>query len=174
MRKFAKGFLLLVLVLVVFTGAGLSFYNLLYPFKYQDLISKYAQSYNLDEGLVASIIFCESRFNKNAKSNKGALGLMQIMPSTAAGFYKEERSFSSEMLFDPEFNIQIGSTFLRYLFDKYQDEVVVLACYNAGETAVRLWMGNNKSLEKTQIKYKETLNYVEKVQKFKPFYKKRF
>ena len=74
------------------------------------------------------------------------------------------------MLFDAELNIKIGTTYLKYLFEKYKDEVTVLACYNAGENNVISWLKGNKTLEKSQIAYRETQNYVEKVQKVKRYY----
>lgn len=141
-----------------------------FPVKYVKLIKEKSSNNGLSSGLVASIIFSESRFNKKAKSNKGAVGLMQLMPKTAKSFYFGEETFKEEMLLEPKINIEIGCVYLKYLFDKYKDEVTVLACYNAGEKIVLEWMGDNASLEKTQIKYQETLNYVKKVQKMKKYY----
>jgi len=138
--------------------------------KYENVIINKGNKYEIDKNLIASIIYVESKFNKNAKSNKGAVGLMQLMPQTAKSFYVGDE-FSEDILFKPEVNIEIGVKYLKYLFDKYQDEVTVLACYNAGEKVVLEWKGESKYLEKTQIGYKETLNYVKKVQKIKKYCK---
>lgn len=146
-------------------------FNLMYPLKYVGVIKNEAEEYGLDESLVSAIIFTESKFKKNAFSNKGAVGLMQIMPATAKSFYDKENVFFDKLLYDPEVNIEIGCKFLKYLFDKYEDKLTVLACYNAGEKNVLLWKGDNKYLEKAQIQFKETLKYVEKVQKCEKIYK---
>ena len=144
----------------------------IYPLKYKNEILMLSEKYSVDKTLVASIIFAESGFDKNAKSSKGAIGLMQLMPLTAKSFYAGEEEFDEKLLFDCETNIEIGVKYLKYLFGKYTDEVTVLACYNAGERIVNVWKGDDLYLKKTQIKYKETLNYIEKVQKAKKFWLK--
>lgn len=152
----------------------ISIFNILFPFAYKDIIVKSCDETELDYSLVASIIFCESRYNKKALSKKGAVGLMQIMPATAESFYTSEDEFNIDILYNPKTNIQIGCSYLRYLFDKYDNELMVIACYNAGEGTVRSWLKDGEPLQKTQIRYQETLNYVEKVLKYKKFYKNRF
>jgi len=144
-----------------------------FPLKYKNTILKECEINNVDSVLVASIIYAESRFKKDIVSSKGAIGLMQIMPKTGESFYDGDNEFDCLLLYDPKINIQIGVEFLQYLFKKYNDEVTVLACYNAGEGVVNKWKGNNDFLQKTQIPYKETLNYVKKVQKVKKIYKFR-
>lgn len=171
MKKEFISTLMVIVGIFVFMFVSFSLVGKVFPFKYKNQIQTYAAENNLQEELVASIIFAESRFDKNAKSNKGAIGLMQLMPSTAKSFYESEDNFDNSILFEVEENIKIGTKYLRYLFDKYQDELTVLACYNAGETNVRSWIEGGEKLEKTQILYKETWNYVEKVQKHKKLYK---
>lgn len=149
--------------------SGFMFFRKLIPLDYKKEIVLYSNKNGLKAELVASVIYAESRFNKDAKSTKGAIGLMQIMPNTAKSFYNGD--FEQGVLYDAEENIKIGTTYLKYLFDKYQDEITVLACYNAGEKNVLEWMGTDKRLRKTQIRYSETLKYIEKVQKIKKIYK---
>jgi len=148
--------------------------NVLFPLRYKDLIVYNCNKYNLKYEFVSSLIYCESKFKKNAKSKQGAIGLMQIMPLTAQSFYDAGSVFSPELLYDAEVNISIGSKYLNYLFDKYEDIVTVLACYNAGEKVVNLWKGNKKTLSIYDIKYVETKNYVEKVLKYQKVYTSRF
>lgn len=161
------GGLCLILSIILFG------FNIVYPFKYKNLIVKYCDEYALEYSLVASIIYSESRYKNDAVSSKGAIGLMQIMPTTAKSFYGGD-DFELSLLYDPGINIEIGTKYLSYLFNKYNDETTVLACYNAGEGTVRKWMGENLCLEKTQIRYHETLNYVNKVQRTKKIYAYRF
>ena len=174
MKKVAVMTLCVVCSLVVFITAVFCVFNILFPFKYKQEILDSSQTNSLNKGLVASIIYAESRFNKKAKSEKGAIGLMQLLPSTAEKFYDGD-VFEEELLYDPIINIETGCKFLKYLIDKYHDETTVLACYNAGEGVVRGWMDENTTtIKKSQIRYKETLNYVNKVQKYKNLYEKRF
>lgn len=172
-KKRMKNALIITFALLLVVGLSLVFFSSLFPLRYKALIKTYSAENNLDPAFVASLIKTESRFDKNAKSSKGALGLMQLMPSTASwiatsllGYSKVDESD----LFNPEVNIEIGTRYLRYLFEKYDDEVTVLACYNAGERVVCAWKEDSESLQKTQIKYKETLNYVEKVQNLRKIY----
>lgn len=161
------------IVFVVFLG--LWSFNILFPMKYKSIIEKYAELENLSPVLIASIIKTESGFDSTAVSKKGAVGLMQIMPQTAKWIYENnfEDEFDEQVLFDPEMNICVGVLYVSYLFEKYQDEITALACYNAGEGVVKEWMGECMTLEKTQIEYKETAKYVSKVQNAKKIYKFR-
>jgi len=168
-----KGIIFLDIFICLFVTIVVAFImlNIIFPLKYKNTILACANQNQVGSELVASIIFTESRFNPSAKSSKGACGLMQLLPSTAKAFYKGDKDYSDDMLFDPEINIKIGVSYLKYLFDKYQDEVTVLACYNAGEGKVLEWKGQAGVLKKSQIPYRETLNYVNKVQKIKKYYK---
>lgn len=111
------------------------------------LIQKYSLIEKLDPNLVRSIIYRESRFNPNVKSNKGAVGLMQVLPSTA--------SFvgASGNLYDPETNIKAGTRYLSYLSNLFNGNLVkIIAAYNAGHGAVIKYDGVPN--------YRETRNYV--------------
>lgn len=147
-------------------------YNFVYPIKYKEDILTYSDKFQLSPSLVSSIIYVESHFKKDSVSNRGAVGLMQIMPNTAESFYDGE--FDAKMLKNPSTNIEIGCRFLNYLFDKYGEINMVLACYNAGETQARAWKGGDKILALSKITFAETRNYILKVKKFQNVYKNRF
>ena len=150
------------------------FFDFLFPLKYKKFINEYASLNGIDNALVASIIKVESRFNNKAVSNKGAVGLMQLMPSTAKMFADQNQDFQYEnVLMDPSENIRLGTLYLNYLFQKYNDEITVLACYNAGEGTVLKWMDGDEYLKIAKIRYNETLNYVNTVRKLKKIYKIR-
>jgi soluble lytic murein transglycosylase len=99
--------------------------------KFDSIIEKYAGQYRLDPDLVRSMISRESAFNARAVSNKGAQGLMQLMPATASRLGVRDP-------FDPEENIRGGTEHLRFLLDTFKNDLPLsLAAYNAGENLVQ-------------------------------------
>ncbi|NWG14454.1 MAG: lytic transglycosylase domain-containing protein [Acidobacteria bacterium] len=98
---------------------------------YDDIIEKYAEEYQLDPALVKSMIARESGFNAQAVSPKGAMGLMQLMPDTAARHGVRD-------VFDPEENIRGGMKHMRLMLDMFGNDLSLsLAAYNAGENLVQ-------------------------------------
>jgi soluble lytic murein transglycosylase len=140
-----------------------------YPLAYWDNVEPIAKKYNIDPLVALSVMREESRFDPNAKSGAGAYGLMQLMPQTA---YRLDRSLklgihSPSQLTVARNNIHLGSFYLRSLFNEFHSLPHVLAAYNAGELAVRMWQeqGNYRSVDEfiEDIPYAETRNYVKKV-----------
>lgn len=142
------------------------------PKKYADFIESACKKYDLTEETVYAVIKVESGFNRNAKSAKGAIGLMQILPSTAEYICPDETEID---LYDPKTNVYVGAKYLSYLFNKFNDERVALAAYNAGEGNVINWLSDENYSENGKtlsvIPFSETRAYVEKVLKFKRLYK---
>jgi soluble lytic murein transglycosylase-like protein len=100
------------------------------PDAFDQLIAEHAQRYGIREDLVRAVVQVESSFNPYARSPKGALGLMQLMPATI-------RRFGVANPFDAAENVKAGVLYLRELLDRYgNDEQLALAAYNAGEGAV--------------------------------------
>lgn len=107
----------------------------------------------IEPALIHAVIAAESKHNARAKSNKGALGLMQLMPATARRFHVKDSN-------DPKQNILAGSKYLRELLNLYQGDLkLTLAAYNAGPGAVQKYSNQIPP-------YKETLRYVPKVLKY--------
>lgn len=131
-----------------------------YPFHYQSDIEKQAKSFGLDPLFVAAVIRQESGFRPNAKSGVGAVGLMQLMPTTAkwAAGSMGMKGFQLAQLEDPAINIRIGCWYLNYLFQKFRDPAKVLAAYNGGEGNLHYW-GTLKG-EQLAWAYPETQTYV--------------
>jgi soluble lytic murein transglycosylase-like protein len=121
---------------------------------YRALIARAAAATGLDGALLGAVIAVESGFRKDARSPKGALGLMQLMPGTAAGLMDDSNIRAA--LVDPVANVQAGSRHLRRLVDQYPGRLdLALAAYNAGEGAVQKYDGIPP--------YAETLQYVRDV-----------
>jgi len=117
--------------------------------RYGQEIREIAARHGVDADLVEAVIRVESAFNPRAVSNKGAQGLMQLMPRTAS-------ALGVRNVFDPYQNIEGGVRHLRYLLDRYPGNVpLALAAYNAGEKAVDQYRGIPP--------YGETTQYVQKI-----------
>jgi soluble lytic murein transglycosylase-like protein len=118
---------------------------------YDSLIAEHAAVHRVRPDLVRAVIQAESAFNPTARSVKGAMGLMQLMPATAV-------AYGVGNAFDPAENIRAGVAYLRGLLDRYsQNEELALAAYNAGPTAVEKYGAVPP--------YRETRDYVSKIQK---------
>ena len=118
---------------------------------YADLIYAAAQRHQINPGLIAAVIRTESAFNARAVSSKGARGLMQLMPATGRRF-----GLRTSELFDPAKNIDAGARYLRFLADRFADDLgLVLAGYNAGEGSVDRYRGIPP--------FRETQGYIRRV-----------
>ena len=164
-----------------FLSDGNDFEKAAYPMKYQDEIEAAAWEYGVDQALIYAVIRTESGFDPDAGSSAGALGLMQIIPETfewLQTYYNGEVTMETEMLYDPQVNIEYGTMFLKFLLERYEPEETAVAAYNAGFGAVDQWLSDNaysddgKSL--TYIPYPETAEYVVKVENAKEKYKQLY
>jgi len=139
-----------------------------YPLKYEQIVRGHAKNYDLDPALVAAVIYQESKFHADARSDRGAVGLMQLLPETAEGI--AERTGGSQFrvsdLYDPEINVRYGAWYLRHLLDHYGgNEVLALAAYNAGMGNVDRWIDSHGDgdLKPSDLPFPETRAYVKKV-----------
>ena len=141
--------------------------RLRYPLRYEQIVRGHAENYGLEPHLVAAVIYQESKFEADAVSASGAVGLMQLLPSTGQGIAERTGgdNWTPEDLHNPELNVRYGSWYLRHLLDKYDDEELALAAYNAGQTNVDRWRE-----EGVGIQFAETRHYVERVLKLKEMY----
>lgn len=167
--------LIFILLIIFFI---LCFQNLFYPLKFEDEIAVYAEKSGVSAYVIASVVNCESHFKTDVVSSKGAVGLMQIMPSTAMWISERiNEEYFDGLLFDAEKNIEYGSFYLAYLIDCFEDLDLALCAYNAGLGRVNSWLSNEeyssdgKSLQK--IPFPETANYLKKVKKNMTYYKNK-
>lgn len=163
-------------LILFFIVAGLLFslfyfelpYDLMRPVFHADTIKHYAGRYRFDPLFVTALIKTESNFFHRARSRRGAIGLMQLMPSTAKELARElgyTRINDEHDLEDPDVNIHLGTYYLSKLRDDFAgDEMLALAAYNAGKSKVELWRSMNPLLTVADIPYRETRNYVKGVQ----------
>jgi soluble lytic murein transglycosylase len=129
----------------------------------------HAREHGLDPALLAAVIYQESKFNPDAQSSSGAIGLMQLTPSTAHGIAIRTggNAFRTSDLYDPEINIRYGAWYLHDLFAKYHSERLVLAAYNAGQGNVDRWRAKGEP-----IQFSETRAYVSRVEKLRKIYRR--
>ena len=138
-----------------------------YPLRYEAIVRGHADNYDLDPSLLAAVIYTESRFNANARSSAGAIGLMQLLPATARGIAERTggNAFVVDDLYVPELNVRYGAWYLRHLLDRYGDERTALAAYHAGQGNVDRWRALGVG-----IQFPETRSYVSKVERVKRIY----
>lgn len=179
-RKGWKIFLILFIVIIstlIYLKSDW-LWRFVYPLEYDDIIISNAKKYDLDPSLVAGIIYVESKFITNARSHRGAIGLMQIMPETG-NWIAEKLSipeFTEEKLLNPEINIMYGCWYLADLKKQFEETIIVLAAYNAGRGNVKKWLDNKhwdgRHTTIDQLPFEETKNYLRLVLRVSEKYRK--
>lgn len=136
------------------------------PKKYDDIIDKYSSEYNVDRSLVKAVIFKESRFKETAVSSKGAIGLMQLMPSTAL-WLMNKLKIEDYKIESADNNIRLGTYYLSYLMNLMDsDEEHALLAYNAGPENAKRWVnseGYSKEVMDNYVDFNETRKYVREI-----------
>lgn len=162
---FKKLSLIIFCVTVVILSCFFIIFNyIVIPKKYKNFIIQYSFDYSIEPALVYAIIKAESNFDKNATSSAGAMGLMQIIPSTAKWIAGELKlDYNSINMYNPETNIRFGCFYLDYLFDRFANMNAVICAYNAGETVVKNWLDVSGNIDESKISYPETKAYYKKV-----------
>lgn len=185
--------ILAILIILLFRSCGASFNKSLrglnenltkqqYPIKYQNLVEKYSKKYDLDKYLVYAVIKTESKFDQYAVSQAGAYGLMQLQSETASDCARKLKIDVDlpDDLYEPDINIHLGTYYLSWLLDKYDDDIVLaVAAYNGGIGNVDSWLNDSRYSDGSgglkNIPFGETANYVTGVtasyEKYKEIYK---
>ncbi len=157
------------------------YWEFLFPRPYWSDLRRYSRSNDLDPYLVASLIRQESEFNPGAVSHANALGLMQVLPTTARKLAREERlrRFRPEELLVPAMNLRLGTRYFKELLDHFQGTPeYALAAYNAGSDRVDSWLAGGKFRDPQEfvesIPFTETREYVQAILRNATVYKKLY
>jgi soluble lytic murein transglycosylase len=160
-------FLLTALAAVLFFIYSGSAWMWFRPVVHKTIINRYAGQYKIDPLWVMAIVNTESGFAAGARSPRGAVGLMQLLPSTARELADElgASPFSEEALHVPETNLRFGIYYLSKLERMFpQDPIAVLSAYNAGPGVTKQWRQGKPYLDVADIQYGETKQFVRKVE----------
>ncbi len=181
-----KRFIAVILIICISIGLGVAVnevWNLIerktHPLSYNEIITECSTEFDVPKYIIYATIKVESDFDPNAVSSAGALGLMQMMPSTFEWLTGEEHldeRLSTRKLDDPEVSIRYGTYYLSYLYKKFDyNWDTAFAAYNAGEGNVAKWLKNSEYSDGkgnlTDIPFKETKNYVKKINNAIDMYK---
>lgn len=165
-----------IIIVIVFCITILSITCYLFPIKYKNEILEFSKENNISPILVASVINAESRFRAEAQSAKGAMGLMQILPSTAQEVANELgiTDFTPNALLTPAVNIKIGTKYLAQLINEFKNTDTALCAYNAGPNKVRQWLNNSEyssdKISLNTIPYPETQKYIQRIKFYQKIY----
>lgn len=140
--------------------------------EYAVSVERYSERFNVPEELIWAVIKTESGFNSSAVSDKGAVGLMQLTESTfnEISTQRLKEGLDPGMRYDPDTNIRYGTYYLSYLYARYNNWDAALAAYNGGLGNVDDWVDGNGKLSVNDIPFKETRNYVKKVNRAREKY----
>lgn len=150
-----------------------------YPKQFAESVSKYSEMYGVPEIIIYSMIKTESDFESNAVSSVGAVGLMQIMPDTCEWIASRlGENYEFALMYDPDTNIRYGTYLISFLKLRYGNWETVFAAYNAGHGRVDEWLESEEYSSGNgvlhTIPFKETRNYVEKVNDARAVYKRLY
>lgn len=143
-----------------------------YPLEYEHIVTAHARNYDLEPALLAAVVYTESRFQPDAVSPAGAVGLMQLLPETARGIALRTGGdrFVVSDLRDPEINVRYGAWYLDHLRDRYDGDLrLALAAYHAGQGNVDRWLRDGGG-----IAFPETRGYVDDVLRVKRVYERAY
>lgn len=142
-----------------------------HPLRYESLIATEAKSAHLDPYLIAAVINVESGFREGVTSKAGAVGLMQLIPSTASAVAREAglpEQVTARTLENPGTNVRVGTRYLAFLIKHYDgDTQLALAAYNAGMTNVDKWVADAKRTGTPfteAIAFPATRHYVDEIE----------
>lgn len=178
-----KKFIVFITILAISVGVGFSWTYMeefitekLHPMKYVEYVEEYSELYGVPKEIIYAVIKCESSFEADAKSSKGAIGLMQIMPATFEDLCRRTgEEYNESLLYDPSVNIKYGTYYLSRLYSKFGIWETVYAAYNAGPGRVDDWLSNATYATDGRlhnIPIEETAGYVEKVSEARNVYAK--
>jgi soluble lytic murein transglycosylase len=175
-KRYAAGYLSMPL-----DSAPEEFWRLAFPLPYQDVVETYSRANGLDPYLVAALIRQESEFDPKAISRARAYGLTQVLPATGRLLSRQVGlpKFNSNLLFQPDVNIRLGTFFMKSLVTGLDGRVeAALAAYNAGKNRATAWLAWQDFQEPAEfieaIPFSETRNYVQIVMRNADIYRRLY
>ncbi|MFA6082590.1 MAG: lytic transglycosylase domain-containing protein [Patescibacteria group bacterium] len=173
MKRVIFKFISTLIILGLAAAGGYYYYQTWrYPLKYQDEVKAAAIQNNLPKNFIMSVIREESRFNPDAKSNAGAVGLMQVLPTSAKWMAtKRGKTLDLSTLNDPKVNIDYGCWYLSYLLKTFNGNyTTTIEAYNAGMANVTEW----EKVQSGYIAFPETAEFVKRVKQSNEIYDKLY
>ncbi len=164
--KLRKTFLIFIIMIVIAAVLLLKLPPVLYPISYNEEVRTAAATNDVDPMLVFALIKAESNFQPEAVSKSGAVGLMQLMPDTAAWIAgKTNLEYDKAMLSQPQCNIQMGTWYLSYLLEEFNGDIALaIVSYNAGYGRVKEWLKleiwDGTAEDSVNIPYEESRDYL--------------
>ena len=142
--------------------------RIIFPLEYFQIIKKYSDAHGLDPWLMTALVAQESTFTPDVRSAANAVGLMQLIPSTARRYAsKLGIRYSSRILTQPETNVRLGMRYFKDLVDRFGGAHYALASYNAGEQRIARWIAERPGFDQDEfiddIPFPETQNYVKRI-----------
>ncbi len=179
MDKILQNLIIFVCVIVIICCAIICAFLYFYPLKYKDEIVHGSYQFGIRPEIIAGIINAESGFNKNAVSSVGAIGMMQLMPSTAKEMaMKLDIEYNEELLFDASYNIYVGTAYFTELLKQFNDLDTAICAYNAGPYRVKIWLNDSNfstnGVKLSSTPFPATNFYLEKVKQNISIYSKLF
>ncbi|MDR3243479.1 MAG: lytic transglycosylase domain-containing protein [Elusimicrobiota bacterium] len=175
----SKKFWIPMIAIAGILGVFAYFFNTLIVFngsQYEAIINKYGRQYEVDPLLIRALIKRESNVNPNAISNKGAMGLMQIMPKTGEEIAQQLNisDYNNDMLKNPEINIMFGAYYMRRLLRYYDNDIILaLGAYNAGLSNIDIivFINEREDIRIKDLPFDETSRHIRAVMLTYQFYK---
>ena len=173
MRKKHSGHALPIIIILVVSLAFGGVFELLclggerlsHPRKYQDFVTQYAAEYGVPEAVIYTMLKVESNFDSTKHGEHDKIGLLQLTPALYVRLATEahDAEMNAAALYDPDTNIRYGTYYLSYLYQRYGNWDAALAAYNGGLGNADDWVDENGKLSVNDIPFRETRNYVKKV-----------
>lgn len=180
---FVVSIAIIVLVAMLIYGAYVAIRNYRenasLPVEYSEIIEAVSKDEGVTESIIYAVIYTESSFDAEAKSSAGAIGLMQLLPSTAEWLCEiDGAEYDEAKLTDPEFSIKYGTKYLKILYDRYKNWDAAHAAYHAGFSRVDSWLEDgiakyNEDGQLVGIPIESTEQYVNKIRETRERYYKR-
>ncbi len=159
-------------IVAAITAKSWQHYPLRFPNVYAERFEQQAKQYQLPAEWLYATARQESAFASDARSGAGAMGLMQLMPATAKDVAKSVgKKYRRDKLFEPDYNISLGSYYLADLYEQYDNRALASAAYNAGPHRVKKWLANLQQPIPVDawietIRFNETRQYVQNIFSF--------